>query len=148
MIGVRDLSPKNPLLFRGGENGSVRFGRVPDTTIAPIDRLVVLPVLVFCGGGCTLQISSDFVRFCQIFPDFALFQLSALSYAKWPIPLHRLGRLSVSTPLLFRFRRPCSFGSPPLFVRFRRPCSFDSSAPVRSIPRPLFVQFPGPCSRE
>ena len=34
--------------------------------ISPIDRLVILPVLIFRGGGRTLQISSDFVRFRPI----------------------------------------------------------------------------------
>ena len=113
------------------------------------------------GGGCSLQISSDFVRFCPILPD-SDFRLSVIQNS-----IFRSFFLVICLS-----QRPCSFGPPPLFVRFRRPfsfdppaafrclrsghadfaasgsavlvvclsqrsCSFDSAAPVRSIPRPF-----------
>ena len=46
--------------FGGGRDSNDDF---PETMISLVDLIVILAVLVFCGGGCSVQILRDFARF-------------------------------------------------------------------------------------
>ena len=145
----------------GRENNGSSFGRVPDPTIAPIDRLVILPVLIFCGGGGVLfrfrQILSDFVRFCPI-PTFGsqLYKIAYSALSSWSSVCPNAPVRSARRPFSFdsaapfrSIRRPRSAVFAPVtpILQLLAPPSWSSvclNAPVRSIPPPLSVRFLGP----
>ena len=87
----------------------------------------------FLWGGCSLQISSDFVRFCPILPDFD-FRLSVIQN----------GQFRTFFLVIYLSQRPCSFDFAAPFLSIRRPFSFDSAAPFRSVRRPFSFDSAAP----
>ena len=43
--------------------GGIENDDFRETMISLVDLIVILAVLIFCGGGCSLQILRDFARF-------------------------------------------------------------------------------------